>query len=268
MSFVYTSAMNNNHAYPLIVFTLVIMVIAGCGGSGVQPDPTSPTSTLAPAPERAESEVAATSTSTVEAVPTQLSQEQKAISLMWQMLDQFGSPNEAAVIAAGRNGHMGLVPVLVEVGSRTYDPAAALTVAEALEAITGETVGGDFVLKAPWFSWMSRQNPPQVELDGFDEWRSELLSTIDPSFALFIYDDVQTRVPLWTIDWGGVVRDGIPPLEFPKTMPGNQVQFLNPDEPVFGVTINGESRAYPHRIMGWHELANDSLGGELITVVF
>ena len=187
---------------------------------------------------------------------------------MWQMLDQFGSPNEAAVIAAGRNGHMGLVPVLVEVGSRTYDPAAALTVAEALEAITGETVGGDFVLKAPWFSWMSRQNPPQVELDGFDEWRSELLSTIDPSFALFIYDDVQTRVPLWTIDWGGVVRDGIPPLEFPKTMPGNQVQFLNPDEPVFGVTINGESRAYPHRIMGWHELANDSLGGELITVVF
>ena len=46
------------------------------------------------------------------------------------------------------------------------------------------------------------------------------------------------------------------------------VDFLNPDEPVFGVTINGESRAYPHRIMGWHELANDRLGGELITFVF
>ena len=46
------------------------------------------------------------------------------------------------------------------------------------------------------------------------------------------------------------------------------MSFLNPDEPVFGVTINGESRAYPHRIMGWHELANDRLGGELITFVF
>lgn len=76
---------------------------------------------------------------------------------MGDVLDQFGSPNEAAVIAAGRNGHTGLVPVLVEVASRTYDPAAALTIAEALEAITGETVGGDFVLAVLWFSWMSHE---------------------------------------------------------------------------------------------------------------
>jgi hypothetical protein len=64
-----------------------------------------------------------------------------------------------------------------------------------------------------------------------------------------------------------VVRDGIPPLEFPATIPGNEVDFLNPGEPVFGVTINGESRAYPHRILAWHELSNDRLGGELITFV-
>ena len=107
-----------------------------------------------------------------------------------------------------------------------------------------------------------------MELDGYDEWRSELLSTIDPSFRLFFYSDVPTRIPLWTVAWGGGVRDGIPPLEFPKTISGDQAGFLNPDEPVFGVTINGESRAYPHRIMGWHELANDRLGGELITFVF
>ena len=187
---------------------------------------------------------------------------------MWQMLDQFGAPNEGAVIAAGRNGHSGLVPVLVEVASRTYDPAAALSIAEALEAITGETVGGDFVLVAPWYSWMGLQDPPQVELAGYDEWRGELLSTIDPDFRRFIHSDVPTRIPLWSVAWGGVVRDGIPPLEFPKTKPGDQIKYLNLDEPVFGVTINGESRAYPHRIMGWHELANDRLGGELITFVF
>jgi len=238
MTFVYSSAMKNHHAYPLILFTLVIMVVVGCGSG--QSESTSPTSSLDPVTEQAEPEVSATSTSTVEAEPTQLTQDQKTISLMWQMLDQFGSPNEAAVIAAGRNGHTGLVSVLVEVASRTYDPAAALTIAEALEAITGETVGGDFVLAAPWFAWMSQQDPPQVELDGYDEWKGELLSTIDPSLALFIYNDVPTTMPLWTVDWGGVVRDGIPPLEFSKTKPGNQVRFLNPYEPVFGVTINGE----------------------------
>lgn len=258
--------MNNPRTYLPILFTVAMMLVVGCGNG--QSESTDPTES--PAIQQAEPETASSSTPTptVEAEPTQLTQEQKAISLMWQMLDQFGSPNEAAVIAAGRNGHTGLVPVLVEVGSRTYDPAAALTVAEALEAITGETVGGDFVLRAPWFKWMGGQDPPQLELDGFDEWKSELLSTIDPSFALFIYNDVPTIIPLWTIDWGGVVRDGIPPLEFPKTKPGDQAAFLNPDEPVFGVTINGESRAYPHRIMGWHELANDRLGGELITFVF
>ena len=270
MSFVYSSAMKKKHAYPLIVLTLVMMVVVGCGVG--QSASTSPTPALAPTLdtviEEAESEVSATSTSTVEPKPTQLTQEQKAISLMWQMLDQFGSPNKAAVIAAGLNGHMGLVPVLVEVASRTFDPEAALTIAEALEKLTGETVGGDFVLRAPWYSWMGRQDPPQVELDEYDDWKSELLSTMDPSFGLFVYKDVPTRIPLWTVDWGGVLRDGIPQLEFPKTKPGAQVRFLNSDELVFGVTINGESRAYPHRIMGWHELSNDRLGGELIIFVF
>jgi len=95
-----------------------------------------------------------------------------------------------------------------------------------------------------------------------------VLGSIDPSFKDFFYADVPSTIPLWTIQWGGMVKDGIPPLEFPKTVPAGEVDFLNPDEPVFGVTINGESRAYPHRIMGWHGLANDWLGGELITFVF
>jgi hypothetical protein len=187
---------------------------------------------------------------------------------MWQMIGRYGAANEGAVIAAGRNGHAGLVPVLVEVAGRTFEPGLVLEIARALERITGESLGGDYVLTGPWFSWMSRQDPPQVMLAGFDEWKGELLATIDPSFKDFIYEDVPTRIPIWTVAWGGVVRDGIPPLEFPDTVPGNEVDFLNFDEPVFGVTINGESRAYPHRIMGWHELANDRLGGELITFVF
>ena len=115
---------------------------------------------------------------------------------------------------------------------------------------------------------MARQDPPQPELDEFDEWKGEFLAAIDPTFKEFIYKGVSARIPLWTIQRGGVIRDGISPLEFPKTVPASEVDFLTPDEPVFGVTINGESRAYPHRIMGWHELANDELGGELITFVF
>ena len=65
-----------------------------------------------------------------------------------------------------------------------------------------------------------------------------------------MYQDVPARIPIWSVQWGGVLHYGIPPIEFPKTVPGDEVNFLLTDEPVFGVTINGESRAYLHRIMG------------------
>ena len=195
-------------------------------------------------------------------------QEEEAIDIMWRLVGAYGSVDENAVRAAGRNGHPGLVPVLVEAATRVFEPELALEISLALEEITGDSVGGDFVLVGPWFSWMSRQGPPQVTLDGFDEWKGELLATIDPNFRNFIHKGVESRIPLWTVEWGGVVRDGIPPLEFPDVVPGNEVDFLNDPEPVFGVVINGEARAYPHRILGWHELANDRLGGELISFIF
>ncbi|MCC7479724.1 DUF3179 domain-containing protein [bacterium] len=37
---------------------------------------------------------------------------------------------------------------------------------------------------------------------------------------------------------------------------------------VIGVEINGEARAYPLRFLNWHEVCNDSLGGEQIAVTY
>jgi hypothetical protein len=254
----------------LLSLTVAITAIA-CGGSELtRPEP-SPT--LRPDPPPLVNTEGAGGTQDASASQPAASQpltpqEKEAVDIMWRIIDGYGAIDENAVKAAGRNGHPGLVPVLVEVAARTFEPDLALEVSRSLELITGDSVGGDFVLSGPWFSWMSRQDPPQVTLSEYDEWKGQLLGLIDPSFKEFLYSGVPTRIPLWTVEWGGVVRDGIPPLEFPDVRPGNQVDFLNLDEPVFGVTINGESRAYPHRIMGWHELANDRLGGELITFVF
>ena len=81
MSFVYSSAMKSNQAYPPILLTLVMVVGVGCGsGRADAADPTP-----SPVFENTESEVVATSTSVVEVEPTQLTKEQKAISLMWEM---------------------------------------------------------------------------------------------------------------------------------------------------------------------------------------
>ena len=43
---------------------------------------------------------------------------------------------------------------------------------------------------------------------------------------------------------------------------------MRPDDRVFGVSINGEHRAYPLRIVNAHEMANDWLGGEPIALAY
>ena len=43
---------------------------------------------------------------------------------------------------------------------------------------------------------------------------------------------------------------------------------LAPTEPVIGVIINGKARAYPLRILTWHEIVNDVLAGVPITVTY
>jgi hypothetical protein len=59
-------------------------------------------------------------------------------------------------------------------------------------------------------------------------------------------------------------RDGFPVLDDPKMTPAADAQ-LGDDEYVIGVELNGEAKAYPVRVMGVHEVVNDSCGKEPIT---
>ena len=61
--------------------------------------------------------------------------------------------------------------------------------------------------------------------------------------------------------WGGVAKDGIPDLINPPSISALDARYLKPTDRVFGVSINGEDRAYPLRILNPHEMANDVLGG-------
>jgi hypothetical protein len=70
------------------------------------------------------------------------------------------------------------------------------------------------------------------------------------------------------IVWGGVRKDGIPALVNPATVPASRATFLADAETVFGVSIGPESRAYPQRILDWHEMANDVVGGRPLAVSY
>lgn len=45
-------------------------------------------------------------------------------------------------------------------------------------------------------------------------------------------------------------------------------KWLNDDDLVFGIVIDGEARAYPQRILNWHEIVNDTIQGQDIAVTF
>ena len=59
------------------------------------------------------------------------------------------------------------------------------------------------------------------------------------------------------IQSGGPPRDGIPALDNPKFVAAAAAGFMRADEQVLGVYLNGLARAYPTRILSWHELVND-----------
>ncbi len=68
---------------------------------------------------------------------------------------------------------------------------------------------------------------------------------------------------------GGPGKDGIPALTTPWVVSaGEGDSFLQAEDLVLGVVVNGEARAYPHAVLWWHEIVNDVLGGKPILVTF
>ena len=76
-------------------------------------------------------------------------------------------------------------------------------------------------------------------------------------------------VPFKDIFSGGVGRDGIPPIDAPRFWTIEEAEpVMNDIEPVVTFKINGEAKAYPLAILTWHEVVNDVVGGEPVTVTF
>lgn len=57
-------------------------------------------------------------------------------------------------------------------------------------------------------------------------------------------------------------------LDAPKMVKAAEADFLDDDEYVLGVTVNGESRAYPTRFIWWHHVINDAVGDVPIAVTY
>jgi hypothetical protein len=82
-------------------------------------------------------------------------------------------------------------------------------------------------------------------------------------------DFARHSVPLGEFSSGGPPRDGIPPIDEPKTISVEAADdWLNDREPVLVTEVDGHVRAYPVQILVWHEIVNDQLGGRSIAVTY
>lgn len=85
----------------------------------------------------------------------------------------------------------------------------------------------------------------------------------------FITDFSKHSVPYSEILSGGPPKDGIPAIDEPRFISVDEAdEWLRDREPVVFVQVGHEARAYPIQILMWHEIVNDTVGGEPLLVTF
>jgi hypothetical protein len=134
---------------------------------------------------------------------------------------------------------------------------------ELLEKKTGRSFG--FNLEQ-WQQWLWNQ-PPELH-PAYPEFKSALYGLVDERFETYFGADRPLSIRLDEVVWGGVEQDGIPPLRDPVMVRADQADYLGDDNIVFGLEVNGDSRAYPKRILAWHEMFVDEVGGVPVAGVY
>ncbi len=161
-----------------------------------------------------------------------------------------------------RDWDVSYVPMLLEV-ARFLPVRERGEVVRLLESKTRNRFGADFDKWRQW-NWNQdyRDNPE------YAKFKSDLYGKIDPRFSEYFVDTKGAKIRLDEIRWGGVRRDGIPPLKSPTMLDAKQATYLDDSDVVFGIELNGDSRAYPKRILAWHEMFKDTIGGEAVCGVY
>ena len=75
-------------------------------------------------------------------------------------------------------------------------------------------------------------------------------------------------IPIDFIRDGGPPRDGIPSIDNPKFLPVKEAGFIEPTDRVLGINFNGVQKAYPVKILNFHEIVNDYCDDQTVVITF
>ena len=159
------------------------------------------------------------------------------------------------------------VPMAVDAAYLRLRRGSSADLVALLERQTGQSFGFDF---SRWREWVWSQGVR--EHSEYASFKARAYRIIDPAFEQF-FRSADQRTPRALIDlsevvWGGVGRDAIPALRTPRMVRASEATYLRHHNIVFGIKINGDVRAYPKRILAWHEMFTDVVGGKNVAGVY
>jgi hypothetical protein len=145
------------------------------------------------------------------------------------------------------------------------EPRNAAKIVKAMEKIAGEKSGSN--PRKFWAEWVGRHQEIEPK-EGYVSFKRSVFERYDPRFRGYLDPLHAYRIRPEEIEWGGVPKDGIPALDQPGFVEASKASFWEDDERVFGVFVGGEAKAYPHRILDAHEMANDVVGGRPVSLAY
>ena len=158
----------------------------------------------------------------------------------------------------------GFIPAIIETVYLSRDPDLYFRLITLLQEKTGKNFGYEF---NDWYQWLWQQN--EFKTPGYAAFKAGLYKRIDLRFeTYFSQREEQIKIRLDEVRWGGVRQDGIPPLRYPNMIAADEAEYLDDDNVIFGIEVNGDARAYPKRILAWHEMFVDEVGGESVAGVY
>ena len=166
-----------------------------------------------------------------------------------------------------RVGDLSLVPVLVEILRYLPPGESREQVVTALRSLTKQSFASHD--RDGWMEWLGRNREGHEPPSEYVQWKIDLMAELDPRFAQFLRPALEySRIDLTEVVWGGVLPNQIPDLTKPLIVTAADASYLSAEARVLGVTIDGENRAYPLRILNAHEMVNDVVGGEPISLAW
>ena len=82
------------------------------------------------------------------------------------------------------------------------------------------------------------------------------------------FDFSKHSIPTSEIRSGGPPKDGIPALLKPKFITAKEAHFIKDNDRVLALFLEGEAKVYPIKILNWHEIVNDVIGGKPVFVTY